>query len=82
MQLSVELTHYPFSEGYLTIIKSTVAKLSGYDGIHVTTFPTASILVGEYVRVFEVLQDVMAWSVEQHGRSVFIAKFLPDYVAD
>lgn len=82
MQLSVELTFYPFKDNHLDAIRGTVAKLHEYTDLKVSTFPTATILVGDYDRVMDVVREVIAWSHGQYGRSVFIAKFLPDYVAD
>lgn len=82
MQLSIELTQYPLQDGYRAMIRETVAQLNSYAGIRVRTFPTASIVIGDYDRVMEVLKDIVAWSYNQHGKCVFIAKILPDYEAE
>lgn len=82
MQLSVELTHYPFKDEHLDAIRGTVAQLNSYSDLKVTTFPTATILIGDYDRVMAVVKEVIAWSYRQYGKCVFIAKFLPDYEAD
>ena len=81
MTLSVELTYYPFKEDHITAIKGTIDHLNTFDGIKVQTFPSATIIMGPYSVVMEVVKDTVAWSYHQNGRSVFIAKFLPDYVA-
>ncbi|WP_086929509.1 YkoF family thiamine/hydroxymethylpyrimidine-binding protein [Agarilytica rhodophyticola] len=81
MILSVELTLYPFNESYLTPIKKTIEHLNSFDDIKIQTFPTATILMGEYEHVMDVLKETMAWSHQQFGRSVFVAKFLPGYEA-
>lgn len=81
MQLSVELTLYPLQDNYLDIIRSTVAQLNAYPEVKVQTFPTATIVVGDYDRVMEVVKDIVTWSYNKHGKCVFIAKFLPDYEA-
>lgn len=82
MQLSVELSHYPLQDNYLDIIRSTVAQLNSYSDVKVKTFPTATIIIGDYDRVMDVVRDVIAWSYSEYGKGVFIAKFLPGYVAD
>lgn len=82
MQLTAELTLYPLKTDYLDVIRHTVARLNAYDDIKVKTFPTATILVGNYDRVMEVVGDVMKWSYLEHGKCVFVAKFLPGYEAD
>lgn len=81
MQLSVELTLYPLQDNYLDNIKAIIAKLNQYSDIDVNTFPTATIIIGEYNRVMQVLSDAMAWSYNNYGKCVFVAKFLPDYEA-
>ena len=81
MILSVELTLYPFQESYISPIKKTIERLNSYEGIRVQTFPTATIIMGDYDRVMDVMSKTVAWSYEEFGRCVFIAKFLPDYDA-
>ncbi|MEX1033186.1 MAG: YkoF family thiamine/hydroxymethylpyrimidine-binding protein [Cellvibrionaceae bacterium] len=82
MQLSVELTLYPLQDNYLDIIRDTVAKIHSYSDLKVNTFPTATIIIGEYDQVMDLVKEVVAWSYQTHGKCVFVAKFLPDYVAD
>jgi len=81
MRLSVELTLYPLQDNYLDIIKRVIEKLNEYSGVDVNTFPTATILLGDYAVVMGVLNEVIAWSYEQYGKCVFVAKFLPGYEA-
>lgn len=81
MQLSIELTLYPLQDDYLPIIQATIKKLNSYDNIEVNTFPTATILIGEYQATMNALSDCIAWSYTEYGKCVFVAKFLPGYEA-
>ncbi len=81
MLLSVELTYYPFQESYIPPIKTTIEHLNSFDGIQVQTFPTATIMMGEYDVVMDAIKETVAWSYREFGRCVFIAKFLPEYNA-
>ncbi len=81
MILSAELTFYPFQESYIPPIKTTIQHLNSYTGIKVQTFPTATILMGDYELVMDAIKDTIAWSHREFGRCVFIAKFIPDYAA-
>lgn len=81
MKLSVELTLYPLQEDYLPIIKQTIAKLNSFEELEVSTFPTATILIGEYEKVMAALNETIAWSYNSFGKCVFVAKFLPGYEA-
>ena len=81
MFLSVELSMYPFKENYRDLIRSFVDRLNAYEGLRVTTGPTSTVIVGDYGIVMRCLSETMEWSHREHGRSVFIAKLIPDYDA-
>ncbi len=77
MDLSVELTFYPFQESFIPPIKTTIEHLNSFKGVSVETFPTATILAGEYDHVMAAINDTVAWSFREFGRCVFVAKFIP-----
>ncbi len=77
MKLSAELTMYPFNGDYIPRIQHFIDKLNTYSAITVQTFPTATIIMGDYDTVMNVIKDMLQWSFETHGKSVFVAKFLP-----
>ena len=81
MILSAEITLYPFNEDYLPPIKAYIEKLNQYPDIQVETYPTATVVMGEYNRVMDVIRDSIAWSHENFGKVVFITKFIPGYQA-
>lgn len=77
MKLSVELTMYPFNGDYIPRIQHFIEKLNTYADITVQTFPTATIVMGDYDTVMDVIKDMLKWSNETHGKAAFVAKFLP-----
>lgn len=81
MLLSAEITMYPLQEEYIPVIQSFIEKLNTYSDLKVQTVPTATIIMGEFDVVMDVLKDAMKWSREQQGKAVFITKFLPGYEA-
>lgn len=82
MILSVELTYYPLQQtDHIAAIKQLIDKIHGYADIQVQTFPTATVVMGDYEGVMDMLRELIAWGYEQFGRSVFVAKFLPSYEA-
>lgn len=81
MKLTVELTYYPFQSDHIPPIKGTIDHLNAFEEIQVQTFPTATIIVGDYDVVMDVIKETVAWSYQQFGRSVFVAKFIPAYAA-
>ena len=81
MQLSVELSMYPFNGDYLPPIKGFIDWLNEQPGIRLQTVATCTIITGDYERVMDVLRDGFKVSMEQHGKAVFVAKFLPGFAA-
>lgn len=81
MQLSAEITLYPLQEEYLTAIKATIEKINTFSDLKIKTFPTATIVMGEYQKVMSAIQETVRWSYENYGKCVFIVKYLPDYEA-
>lgn len=81
MKLSAELTLYPLQNDYLPAIKATIEKLNTFADIRVQTFPTATVVMGDYDAVMALVKSIVAWSYENFGKCVFVVKFLPDYCA-
>lgn len=79
MQLSVELSMYPFNRDYVPSIKEFIDWLNQQPGLRLQTVASCTIVSGDYERVMEVLKDGFKHSVEQYGKAVFVAKFLPSF---
>jgi len=81
MVITVELSMYPFQENYRELIQDFVKRLASERDLRITTGPTSTVVVGEYRRVMECITEMLAWSYGEHGRSVFVAKFISGYDA-
>lgn len=81
MNLTAELTFYPFQDSFLPPIKTTIEHIKSFNGIQSQTFPTATVVYGDYDLVMEMIKDTVAWSYREFGGCVFIVKFLPEYNA-
>lgn len=81
MQLSAEITLYPLQDDYLPVIKAFLARLNDMPGITLSTFPTCTVLSGEFDQVHGTLGDMMRWSQATLGKCVFVVKYLPGYTA-
>ena len=78
MMLSVELTMYPFNSDYIPPIKAFIDQVNSIENLTVKTFPTGTIIMGEYDHVMDSLKTLLKWSYETQGKAVFVAKFLPN----
>lgn len=81
MILSAEVTLYPLQDDYLPVIKAFLARLADTAQVKFETFPTCTVLTGDYQQVLDTLGEMMRWSQETHGKGVFVVKFLPGYEA-
>tara|TARA_R110000850_G_scaffold57090_1_gene133854 strand:- start:844 stop:1083 length:240 start_codon:yes stop_codon:yes gene_type:complete len=72
---------YPFNGDYLPPIKGFIDWLNEQPGIRLQTVATCTIITGDYDRVMDVLRDGFKVSMEEHGKAVFVAKFLPGFAA-
>ena len=81
MILTIEISLYPNNENFIPPIDSFIARLNSYGGVKVKTFPTATIVQGEYDLVMNILKTAMKPHREQHGMGVFVTKFIPGYEA-
>ncbi|MGA1741578.1 MAG: hypothetical protein ACO4AC_05365 [Pseudohongiellaceae bacterium] len=82
MNLAAELSMYPFNEDFKPLIKNFILKLNSYPDLDITTSATSTIIIGEYQYVMRVLTEMMAWSFAEHGRAVFVSKFIPGYASE
>jgi uncharacterized protein YqgV (UPF0045/DUF77 family) len=76
MDVSVELSLYPLTEGFVDEIEDFLERLRGHDDLTVLTTTMSTRVVGPYDRVFEVLRDEMRRTHERRTHAVFVAKFV------
>ena len=79
MILTIEISLYPNNENFIPPIDSFIARLNSYGRVTVKTFPTGTIVQGEYDLVMDILKTEMKPHREQHGVGVFVTKFRAVY---
>jgi len=79
MNLTVELSLYPFNADYVPPIKAFIARLNEVDGLHVETHATCSIISGADQLVLDTLRDGLRWCHDQPGKFVLVSKMLPGH---
>lgn len=81
MQLTVEISMYPFNGDYIPPIQGFIDWLDQQSGIRRQTHATCTIVTGEHERVMSVLSEGLRYSYNTWGKAVFVAKFLPGFAA-
>lgn len=82
MIMTVEISMYPLQQDYKPLILAFIAKLNSYPGLRINTTATATTIIGDYVQVMRTLTEMLAWSHDQHGKAVYVTKFIPGYEPD
>ena len=72
MKLTVEISMYPFHKDYKGLIKDFIKRLNEFKGLKVSTSPTSTMVNGKYGEVMQMLDEILAWSYQVHGKSVFV----------
>jgi len=81
MQVSIDISLYPNQQDFIPPIKGFIEQLNQYTDIDVQTFPTATIVIGDFDRVMDILKTEIKAYREKHGMGVFVTKILPGYEA-
>lgn len=76
MKLSVEISLYPLKDDYIPIIKEFIDRLNRYTALQVISNTMSTQVFGDYDVVMDVMRDELRRSYEQHGRAVFVCKFI------
>ena len=79
MIITVEISMYPLQENYKEMIKGFIERLHHYAGLRINTTATATTVIGEYEVVMRMFNEMVQWSYNTHGKSVFVTKFIPGY---
>ena len=79
MNTTIELSFYPFQNNYREVIKDFIRKLKEYKDLEITVGDTSTVIIGEHDQVIHCMKEMMEWSHEHQGRSVFVAKIILDY---
>lgn len=81
MKLSAEITMYPLQDDYLPRIKAFIDELAKAQNVQRETYPTCTVLTGDYDEVTALIHRLLRWSHEKLGKAVFVIKYLPGYEA-
>jgi uncharacterized protein YqgV (UPF0045/DUF77 family) len=79
MKLTAEISMYPMREDFIPPIDAVIEKLNSFDTIAVTTFTTATTLIGDFADVMAAITETVEWSATQFGTAVFAVKLIPGY---
>ena len=77
MKLTAELSLYPFTEQYISVIRAFIEKVAEYEDIEVVTNAMSTQICGDYEKVFALIQTELETSFERFGKQVLVCKLIP-----
>ena len=77
MNLTAELSLYPFKEDYKPIIKSFIAAVREHGDLEIISNAMSTQICGDFDHVFAVVRQELKASYKEHGKQVLVVKFIP-----
>ena len=77
MQVTAELSLYPFDADYLVAIEDFIRRLQRHDGLTVVTNQTSTQVVGDDECVFAAVQAELRESARCYPHLALVCKFIP-----
>jgi len=81
MQVTIDVSMYPNREDFIPPIKAFIEKINRYPELKVQTFPTSTVVQGEYQAAMQAVQDTIAACREEFDMAVYVLKVIPGYEA-
>ncbi|WP_461482512.1 hypothetical protein [Porticoccus sp.] len=81
MLVTIDVSMYPNREDFITPIKGFIDRINRYPGLQVQTFPTSTVVQGEYEEAMRAVQETIAACREEFGMAVYVLKVIPGYEA-
>jgi len=81
MQLTADISMYPNREEFIPPIQGFIERINQYDNLKVSTFPTSTVVQGEYAHTMKAVQETIADCYREYGMAIYVVKFIPGYEA-
>ena len=67
MQVTIDISMYPNREDFIPPIKGFIERINQFDHLKVTTFPTSTVVQGEYAYAMKgsISSDGKFWIIPQ-----------------
>lgn len=81
MQVTIDISMYPNREDFIPPINGFIEKINKFDNLKVTTFPTSTVVQGDYVYAMTAVQETIAACYAEFNMAIYVAKIIPGYEA-
>ena len=81
MIVTIDISMYPNREDFIPPIKGFIKKNNNYEDLKVVTYPTSTVVQGEYIYAMNAVQETIAFCYQEYDMAVYVAKIIPGYDA-
>lgn len=81
MQVTIDISMYPNREDFIPPIDGFIDKINDIEKLKITTFPTSTVVQGEYELAMKAVQDTIAACYLEYNMAVYVVKIIPGYEA-
>ena len=81
MQVTIDISMYPNREDFIPPIKGFIDKINRFDSLKVTTFPTSTVVQGDFEHAMAAVQDTIGECYREFNMAIYVAKIIPGYEA-
>jgi len=81
MQATIDISMYPNQEDFIPPIDGFIARINQFDNLKITTFPTSTVVQGEYNHAMQAVQKTIAECYKEFNMAVYVMKVIPGYEA-
>lgn len=81
MQATIDISMYPNREDFIPPIDGFIARINQFDNLKITTFPTSTVVQGEYNYAMQAVQKTIAECYKEFNMAVYVMKVIPGYEA-
>ena len=81
MIVTIDISMYPNKEDFIPPIKGFIERINNYKDLKIVTYPTSTVVQGEYIYAINAVQETIAFCYEEYGMAVYVAKIIPGFEA-
>ena len=80
-QVTIDISMYPNREDFIAPIEGFIEKINHFDGLKITTFPTSTVVQGDYSHAMAAVQDTILACYKEYDMAVYVVKVISGYEA-
>ena len=81
MKATIDISMYPNREDFIPPIDGFIARINQFVNLKITTFPTSTVVQGEYNYAMQAVQKTIAECYKEFDMAVYVMKVIPGYEA-